>query len=100
MVAMNIDERRRLGFGTPDHPHVAVHFDLFPAVYFTPTNLHLNTTIDLRGGKVFADMETAKTYALNHFDELVEDEIARLRRAKNLITKEQLTEITSESLAS
>lgn len=100
MVALNIDERIRLGFGTPDHPHVAVHFDLFPAVYFTPTNLHVNTTVDMRGGKVFADIVTAKSYALGHFDKLVDEEVSRLRRAKNLIAKEELTDITVESLTS
>lgn len=99
MVALNIEERRRLGFGTPDHPHVAVHFDLFPAVYFTPTNLHLNTTIDMRGGRVFGDMVAAKAYAMEHFDKLVTEEMKRLMRAKTLIAKEELTEIVEESLA-
>lgn len=99
MVALNIDERRRLGFGTPDHPHVAVHFDLFPAVYFTPTSLHINTTVDMRGGKVFSDIDSAKTYALGQFDKLVNEEISKLQRAKNLISKEELTDINAESLS-
>ncbi|MBC9705808.1 MAG: hypothetical protein H9W81_12725 [Enterococcus sp.] len=98
MVAMNIEERRRLGFGTPDHPHVAVHFDLFPAVYFTPTDLHVNTTIDMKGGKVFVDIDSAKAYALKHFDKLVDEEIMRLHKAKTLIAKENLTELAFESL--
>lgn len=92
MVALNIEDRIRIGFGTEENPHVAVHFDLFPAVYFTRTMLKANTTIDMRGGKVFADMASAKAYALEHFDTLVQEEMNRLHKAKSLIHAKELTE--------
>lgn len=85
MTALSNVELERIGFGTPEHPHVSVHFDMFPYVYFGETAFRVGTTVDEKGGKVFADVESAKAYALNQFDVLMQQEVNRLTLFKNLI---------------
>lgn len=79
------EELIRIGYGTKKHPHVAVHFDLFPHVYFQDTTWRVGMSIDKRGGKVCQDMEQAQAYALEQFDVLEKEELAKLSRFKEMI---------------
>lgn len=85
MTALSNAELEKIGFGTPENPHISVHFDMFPYVYFGETAFRVGTTVDEKGGKVFGDMASAKEYAAKQFDVLMQAEVNRLTMFKNLI---------------
>lgn len=85
MVALAMEDVIRIGFGTAERPNIAVHFDLFPHVYFSETRHRSGTHIDENGGQVFADVETARAYALKQFDVLVKQEMTKLDKFKSRI---------------
>lgn len=87
MTALSDEELTELGFGTMTNPNVAVHFDLFPHVYFTEARPKVGTTVDDKGGKIFANRAEAEEYANKQFDALVEKEMARFAKFKSLIPK-------------
>jgi hypothetical protein len=87
MTALSTEELIKLGYGTPENPHVSVHFDMFPHVYFTECRFRAGTTVDDKGGKVFETREEAEAYAVTHFDDLVAKEMEKLDKFKSLIPK-------------
>lgn len=97
MTALSDVELERIGYGTAKHPHVSVHFDLFPYVYFGETSHRVGTTIDEKGGTVRPNMESAKEYALKHFDELMEIEIQKMESFKSRIPNAPLDKRLSET---
>lgn len=90
MKVLSDAELTELGFGTMTNPNIAVHFDMFPHVYFTEARPRAGTTVDDMGGKIFSTREEAETYANTHFDELVAKEMARLKKFKGLIPKQSV----------
>lgn len=85
MTALSDEELIALGYGTMSNPHVSVHFDMFPHVYFKESRFREGTTVDDKGGKVFTTKEDAQEYAIKQFDALVEQENKKLEKFRHLI---------------
>lgn len=74
-----------LGFAKADKPHVAVHFDEFPRVYFTPSTFPVGRELDFKGGKVCLNLKEARKYANQQYERLVTQELNKLYKAKEEI---------------
>ena len=96
MTALSDNELLSLGYGTDANPHVSVHFDLFPHVYFRRCRFIVGTTVDNNGGIVCEDLKSAKEYALTQFDELTKKEMAKLEKFRHLIPNSDLSKFSED----
>lgn len=79
------DRYDQMGYAKADNPHVAVHFDEFPKVYFTPSMFPVGHEVDYSGGKVCKTLKEARKYAASQYERLITQELNKLYAGKEEI---------------
>jgi hypothetical protein len=74
-----------LGYATVDKPHVGVHFDEFPKVYFRPSMFPVGHVTDTKGGQVCLNIKEARKYAKQQYERLITKELNTLYAHKETI---------------